>query len=56
MKKTTDRSAARAAMPANAVFRRLGLTVMTLTAAAALTACNTKDNDPYVIPQNGAAA
>ena len=55
MKKTTDRSAARAAMPANAVFRRLGLTVMTLTAAAALTACNTKDNDPYVIPQNGAA-
>ena len=59
MKKTTDRSATHtatyAATRSSAVSRRLGLTVMTLTAAAALTACNTKDNDPYVIPPNGAA-
>jgi len=31
-------------------LRRLSLSLMTLTAAAALTACNTKDGDPYVVP------
>ncbi|HEY1396944.1 esterase-like activity of phytase family protein [Roseateles sp.] len=55
MKKTTDHSAARATTRSSVASRRMGLTLMTLTAAAALTACNTKDNDPYVIPQNGAA-
>ncbi|OWQ44832.1 hypothetical protein CDL60_23475 [Roseateles noduli] len=48
MKKTNERSPLIAS-------RRIGLTLMTLTAAAALTACNTKDNDPYEIPGNSQA-
>ena len=42
MKKTTARSVPR--------LHRLGRTLMTLTAMAALSACNTKDNDGYDIP------
>ena len=45
MKKTTVRSVPRLCRPS-----RLGRTLMSLAAIAALSACNTKDNDGYDIP------